>query len=84
MRKLGFLVNEPFPGVLSWNNQRTEASKHCYIDTYKDHRMALAFAPAAIKIKNLVINDALVVTKSYPHFWEDLDSVGFEINPKIS
>jgi 3-phosphoshikimate 1-carboxyvinyltransferase len=45
--------------------------------------MALAFAPAALKVKNLVINDAMVITKSYPRFWNDLRSVGFEINEKL-
>lgn len=83
MKKLGYLIDESSPGVLEWNHQRIEPEYNISVDTYKDHRMALAFAPAALKIKNLVINDAMVVTKSYPHFYEDLKSVGFEINPKI-
>ena len=41
------------------------------IDTYNDHRMAMAFAPLAIKLP-LKINDAGVVSKSYPSFWEDM------------
>jgi 3-phosphoshikimate 1-carboxyvinyltransferase len=45
--------------------------------------MALAFAPAAIRMENIVINDAMVVTKSYPHFWDDLVKAGFEIKQKI-
>ncbi|WP_019671070.1 3-phosphoshikimate 1-carboxyvinyltransferase [Eudoraea adriatica] len=48
------------------------------IDTYNDHRMAMAFAPMALKIA-IVINDAEVVTKSYPDFWEDLEQLGFKI-----
>ena len=48
------------------------------IDTYKDHRMAMAFAPLASK-KSLIINDPDVVVKSYPTYWEDLKKVGFII-----
>ena len=45
------------------------------IDTYQDHRMAMAFAPLALKI-SLTINQAEVVSKSYPSFWEDLKIIG--------
>lgn len=48
------------------------------IATYNDHRMAMAFAPLAIK-RSLYINDAEVVSKSYPDFWNDLKSLGFGI-----
>ncbi len=47
------------------------------IDTYQDHRMAMAFAPLALKT-SFYINNPEVVTKSYPDFWEDLKSVGFQ------
>ena len=49
------------------------------IATYNDHRMAMAFAPLAIKVP-LVINDAEVVSKSYPLFWEDMAKVGFSVS----
>ncbi len=49
------------------------------IDTYNDHRMAMAFAPLALKT-SLYVNDAEVVSKSYPDFWEDLKKVGFSIH----
>lgn len=48
------------------------------IETYHDHRMAMAFAPLALKTA-IIIEDAEVVSKSYPSFWEDLKSVGFKI-----
>jgi 3-phosphoshikimate 1-carboxyvinyltransferase len=48
------------------------------IATYNDHRMAMAFAPLALKT-NLNIEDANVVSKSYPNFWKDLKSIGFQI-----
>ena len=49
------------------------------IDTYEDHRMAMAFAPAAFLFPNMRINHPEVVSKSYPHFWEDLRKAGFTI-----
>ncbi|WP_129750910.1 3-phosphoshikimate 1-carboxyvinyltransferase [Flavobacterium beibuense] len=48
------------------------------IDTYNDHRMAMAFAPLALKVP-IIINDAQVVSKSYPAFWEDFKKTGFII-----
>ena len=49
------------------------------IDTYNDHRMAMAFAPLALKT-DITIADAHVVSKSYPTFWEDLKTLGFKIS----
>lgn len=49
------------------------------INTYNDHRMAMAFAPLALK-KTIKINDAEVVSKSFPTFWDDLKSLGFKIS----
>lgn len=48
------------------------------MDTYNDHRMAMAFAPLALKTA-IYINDAGVVSKSYPDFWEDLKSLQFSV-----
>ncbi len=48
------------------------------IATYNDHRMAMAFAPIALKTP-IIIEDAEVVSKSYPTFWKDLESIGFKI-----
>lgn len=50
------------------------------ICTYNDHRMAMSFAPLALKYTELRFDDASVVDKSYPAFWEDLKSVGFSVN----
>ena len=51
------------------------------IDTYHDHRMAMAFAPLALKVP-LSINDAGVVSKSYPSFWEDMKTAGYQVIEK--
>ncbi len=58
--------------------RRREIDDELSIDTYKDHRMAMAFAPLAAK-KSMIINDPDVVVKSYPTYWEDLKKVGFII-----
>ena len=49
------------------------------IETYNDHRMAMAFAPLVTKT-NLQINDAMVVSKSYPDFYQDLKNIGLNIS----
>jgi 3-phosphoshikimate 1-carboxyvinyltransferase len=53
-----------------------------YINTYDDHRMAMAFAPLALLIPEMEIEDAKVVEKSYPAFWTDLEKVGFGVEVK--
>lgn len=50
-----------------------------FIDTYNDHRMALAFAPLCLVYNNIQINNADVVSKSYPHYWDDLKNIGLSI-----
>ena len=51
-------------------------NKDIAIDTYQDHRMAMAFAPLALRT-SLIINEAEVVSKSYPDFWDDMRKIGF-------
>ena len=53
-------------------------NKEVCIETYKDHRMAMAFAPLALKT-SILIKEADVVSKSYPDFWKDLTHIGFQI-----
>lgn len=55
----------------------TEIISNVDIETYNDHRMAMAFAPLAIKTP-IAIKDAEVVSKSYPDFWNDLGQLGFK------
>ena len=49
------------------------------IETYNDHRMAMAFAPLSLVVGSFRINNPEVVSKSYPNYWKDLESVGFKI-----
>lgn len=78
MKKLGYILQESEGSILSWEGERCERSQKA-IDTYEDHRMAMAFAPACIVLPDICINDPHVVTKSYPRYWEDLQKAGFII-----
>ena len=78
LRKLGYVIKDVDGSELIWDGERCEASMEP-IDTYEDHRMALAFAPLCIKFPGLRINNPQVVTKSYPHFWDHLRQAGFTI-----
>ena len=63
---------------LIWDGAQHPIFEEPQIDTYKDHRMAMAFAPAALYLPGLVIKDIDVVAKSYPEYWEHLVDAGFE------
>ena len=59
------------------NNSKLKSSVS--IDTYDDHRMAMSFAPLSL-VNPIIINDPMVVTKSYINFWNDLEKLGFKIS----
>lgn len=79
LRKLGYVVKVEGDDAISWHFKTTAAEASPHICTYHDHRMAMAFAPAAIRFPGLIIDDAQVVSKSYPLFWEHLRQAGFKI-----
>ena len=82
MRKLGFVLHDKNDSELIWDGERCEPAEDASIDTYEDHRMALAFAPVAFK-QPVAINNPQVVTKSYPDFWNHLSLAGFDIQKEI-
>ena len=79
MAKLGYVIHDANDSELYWDGERCEPSLEQGIDTYEDHRMALAFAPFALKNDGLIINNPQVVSKSYPNYWNDLESCGFSV-----
>lgn len=79
MAKLGYVLDDSEEGVLSWDGSRCTPMDNPAIDTYEDHRMAMAFAPACIMYPGLRINNPEVVSKSYPRYWDDLRQAGFSI-----
>ncbi|WP_346862819.1 3-phosphoshikimate 1-carboxyvinyltransferase [uncultured Draconibacterium sp.] len=82
LAKFGAEISEPEFGELSWDGVINQELKtgNPVINTYHDHRMALAFAPMALAGLALRIDDPMVVTKSYPGFYDDLKQVGFSIS----
>lgn len=58
-------------------NGATVSDSEIKIKTYEDHRMAMSFAPLSLLHAQIVIEDAEVVKKSYPSFWDDVSSLGF-------
>ena len=77
LHKLGYVLKIESEDAISWYGERVTAEQHPVIDPHSDHRMAMAFAPAAARYPGLVINDAEVVDKSYPAFWRHLRQAGF-------
>lgn len=75
LTKLGYLLEEPCEGALSYHLHRRPAEDAPSIATYEDHRMAMAFAPAVALYPSLHIEHPEVVSKSYPAFWEDFSSL---------
>lgn len=90
LRKLGVQVEVEGDSVMSWQGSEQQAkgevpylhpAPDTAIDTYDDHRMAMAFAPAALVLDSIDINNPEVVSKSYPRFWQDMQDAGFDIQP---
>lgn len=77
--KYGFIVEAEGNHTLRWDGRRMPMTQLPEIDTYDDHRMAMAFAPTAIFVPGIVIRNIEVVSKSYPTYWEDLRSAGFTL-----
>ena len=80
LRKLGYVVRSEQDSILLWDGERCPADADPVIATYEDHRMAMAFAPAAVRFPKMRIADPQVVTKSYPSYWENLKQAGFKIS----
>ncbi len=79
MAKLSFRLYADGTDAIVWDGDRLPVTQIEPLDTYGDHRMALALAPVAIFIPGIVIRDPETVTKSYPAFWDHLTEAGFEI-----
>lgn len=88
LRKLGVQVEVEGDSIMRWAGSKAQAPGDVpylqpmagtAIDTYEDHRMAMAFAPAAMVLGSIDINNPEVVSKSYPRYWDNLREAGFEI-----
>ena len=74
-RTLGFVLKEVESGVLSWDGEKCAPAEEIVIKTYEDHRMAMAFAPAVIRLGSMIVDEPDVVSKSYPSFWQEFQKV---------
>lgn len=79
LKKLGYILRDSQNSILEWDGELCKPETDPIIKTYEDHRMAMAFAPAAIKLDHLTISEPKVVSKSYPQFWKNMESIGFII-----
>ena len=79
LQRLGYVLKIEGSDAISWYGETIAVNEPPVIDTHGDHRLALAFAPAAIRYPGLVIQDADVVSKSYPSFWKHLQQAGFQL-----
>ena len=77
LKKLNAKFKETESGVWEIDSKFEAGTAEIVIDTYEDHRMAMAFAPLSV-LQNIVIKDADVVNKSYPGFWNDLSKIGIQ------
>lgn len=75
LHKLGYVLRAEGDEQLVWDGTSCPPDVCPTIATYDDHRMAMAFAPAALCHDGLTIEHPEVVTKSYPSFWEDLKRI---------
>ncbi len=82
LRKLGYLLQDAQDSILIWDGKLCQPEAQPVIQTYEDHRMAMAFAPAALRFPEMRIAEPQVVSKSYPAYWEHLQQAGFL--PEIS
>lgn len=77
--KMGYVLTVGEDLSLSWDGTKHEPSQVIDIATFDDHRMAMAFAPAAARFPGIIIRDVEVVSKSYPEYWNHLRSAGFKL-----
>lgn len=76
--KLGYVLKIEGEDAISWYGERVVVDQEPpVIDTHGDHRLAMAFAPAAVRFPGIMITDAEVVSKSYPSYWRHLEQAGF-------
>ena len=75
MRRLGYVLHSDFDSI-GWKGERCTSESSPIISTYSDHRMAMAFAPAATIFPGLCIADVGVVNKSFPKFWTEMKKMG--------
>ena len=78
LAKMGYTL-QATDDMLFWDGKQTTPQPSYTIATYHDHRMAMSFAPCALRLGEIIIEDPAVVNKSYPTYWSDLEKIGFQL-----
>ena len=76
LKKIGYVLSERGVGVVCGNYHQIDVSSASF-QTYDDHRMAMSLAPLSMLNTGISIENPIVVQKSYPHYWRDLETAGF-------
>jgi 3-phosphoshikimate 1-carboxyvinyltransferase len=76
---LGLSIEDKGNDRMEWSGVWERSVELPEIATYEDHRMAMAFAPACLRMGGIRIMNPAVVSKSYPSYWEHLKNIGFKI-----
>lgn len=76
LSKLGVEIFESEENTLEIKANKKTIKENVLINTYKDHRMAMAFAPLSLICNSIIIEEPEVVKKSYPEFWNDINNLG--------
>jgi len=79
MDKIGRVVEKVRDFGLEWEGKTHPVAELPGFNAHGDHRMAMALAPVSVYIPGITIDGAECVSKSYPGYWDDLRSVGFEV-----
>ena len=78
LAKMGFVLKVS-DDMITWDGTQLAPQSSFTRATYHDHRMAMAFAPCALRLGEIIIEDPDVVSKSYPTYWDDLTKLGFTL-----
>lgn len=77
--KFGFVIKDDFDDTIFWDGEKKEPQAKIKVATYNDHRMAMCLAPLSIVVGDILIDDPVVVEKSYPGYWRDLQAAAFGV-----
>ena len=78
--KLGLIFETDGDDIIQWDGRRVPIQEVPRIKTHGDHRMAMSFAPVALYLPGIIIEDVEVVSKSYPEFRTHLEEAGFTLS----
>lgn len=79
LAKVGYTLLAPTENSITYDGNHTPVDTPAPIATYKDHRIAMVMALASTRHHDIIIQDPMVVAKSYPHYWHHLQSAGFTV-----